>query len=274
MSLVNWKGTMTRRDFIVSAIGASAMPVLPHQVRSSVGARMMANAEEQDTTKYTASDYVMDGLITLYDGIENAGFGMHDDESPTWADLSGNGFDVTMDFSHGEWVSNGVKCHGTGKVGARLNCRDEYLAKGFTYAPHMEVVCDWRKGPGNWFFIFSLPLYGSTYQSFCGSYRDYIGINGMKRAPVALPDANVVTSFSCSERIMTQNGIDMGAAVSSTSLGWVRYDITIGGNESDVYRYELGNIYCIRAYSRELTDDEMLWNLEVDKDRYRIGRPS
>lgn len=43
---------------------------------------------------YTAKDYVQDGLIVMWDGIENAGFGVHDPNATVIRDLSGNGRDV------------------------------------------------------------------------------------------------------------------------------------------------------------------------------------
>lgn len=41
-------------------------------------------------TIVTASAYVQDGLIAMWDGIENAGWGVHDPSAPVWKDLVGN----------------------------------------------------------------------------------------------------------------------------------------------------------------------------------------
>ena len=48
-----------------------------------------------------ASNYIQDGLIAMYDGIENAGAGQHSDSAITWKDLSGNGWDLTLASSGG-----------------------------------------------------------------------------------------------------------------------------------------------------------------------------
>ena len=40
--------------------------------------------------------YVLDGLELYYDGIDNAGEGLHDNKSSIWKDLSGNGHDGTL----------------------------------------------------------------------------------------------------------------------------------------------------------------------------------
>lgn len=44
----------------------------------------------------TARDYVQDGLIAMWDGIENAGWGVHDQNAATWVDLSGSGNDLSV----------------------------------------------------------------------------------------------------------------------------------------------------------------------------------
>lgn len=40
-------------------------------------------------------DYVQTGLVGMWDGIENAGRGVHDATASSWADLSGNGYSLT-----------------------------------------------------------------------------------------------------------------------------------------------------------------------------------
>ena len=41
----------------------------------------------------TSLSYVTPGLVALYDGIDNAGYGTHDSNATTWVDLTGNGND-------------------------------------------------------------------------------------------------------------------------------------------------------------------------------------
>ena len=43
---------------------------------------------------YTAKDYVQDGLIFRFDGIENENYGLHNGSLDRWCDLSGNGNDA------------------------------------------------------------------------------------------------------------------------------------------------------------------------------------
>ena len=49
----------------------------------------------------TARDYVQDGLIAMWDGIENAGWGVHDPNATVWKDLVGS-LDIPLSSDH--WV--------------------------------------------------------------------------------------------------------------------------------------------------------------------------
>ena len=62
--------------------------VFGNPTRASYGARHVSyNPSEQ--MSYSASDYVQDGLVALWDGIENSGWGVHDPDAQSWTDLTG-----------------------------------------------------------------------------------------------------------------------------------------------------------------------------------------
>ena len=44
----------------------------------------------------SAKSYIQDGLVAMWDGIENAGWGVHDPNATVWKDLSGNGYDLEV----------------------------------------------------------------------------------------------------------------------------------------------------------------------------------
>ena len=54
-------------------------------------------------TTYTSASYVQDGLIAQWDGIDNAGTGVHDPTTNVWKDLKGHN-DLTIVAGRGsEW---------------------------------------------------------------------------------------------------------------------------------------------------------------------------
>ena len=58
-----------------------------------------------------AFSYIKRGLAACYDGIENAGAGVHDANATTWVDLTGNGNDGTV-ASGITWAADGWVCTG------------------------------------------------------------------------------------------------------------------------------------------------------------------
>ena len=59
--------------------------------------------ERRGKSEPTARDYVQTGLVAMWDGIENAGWGAHDPNATTWKDLVGTR-DATLSgtYSWGE----------------------------------------------------------------------------------------------------------------------------------------------------------------------------
>ena len=62
----------------------------------------------------TARDYVQDGLVAMWDGIENVGFGQHDESATEWKNLAGNAdYDVTL-TSKAKFVNNAMEVASSG----------------------------------------------------------------------------------------------------------------------------------------------------------------
>lgn len=79
---------VTRRDMIKLATAGLAGTALDSQcaiTRSALALRgaMMGGGKKGPT----ARDYVQDGLVAMWDGIENAGWGVHDNSATIWQDL-------------------------------------------------------------------------------------------------------------------------------------------------------------------------------------------
>ena len=80
---------MNRRDFI-TALGASAATVaFARPVRSLVGEKGASLAEAAKSVP-SASLYIQEGLVGMWDGVENIGFGQHSAGTSVWKDLIGS----------------------------------------------------------------------------------------------------------------------------------------------------------------------------------------
>ena len=79
---------MTRRDFISAAAMATAGTMLASPTRSNVGGKHIRQIKSVAPIDYSALDYVQDGLVAQFDGIENVGYGVHDDNTSEWYSLT------------------------------------------------------------------------------------------------------------------------------------------------------------------------------------------
>ena len=75
-------------------------------------------------TMPTARDYVQDGLIAMWDGIENAGWGVHDPNATVWTDLV-NGMGITL-IEQAMFSENSL----------RIVATDETLATAYMTLPY------------------------------------------------------------------------------------------------------------------------------------------
>ena len=73
---------------------------------------------------YTARDYVQDGLVAMWDGIENAGWGVHDPNATVWTDLV-NGMGINL-IEQAMFSENSL----------RIVATDETLATAYMTLPY------------------------------------------------------------------------------------------------------------------------------------------
>lgn len=225
----------------------------------------------------TARDYVQDGLIAMWDGIENAGWGVHDGASTEWVDLVG-GADFTLtengSFDESSFVCNGLSAKGDGislGLGYTIECVTyAYSVAGYRCVFNLDRI-RMRKS-----FVF---------------YREYCHITGggsqFGTPPVSVGahswSAVVVEPLLPSSyhlRMFTSYFID-GQMSDEYETGnwagtWKSTDYSdfasigcLNLNGSDVYPFT-GRIHSIRAYNRSLTLSEVAANYAIDKARFNL----
>ena len=92
----------------------------------------------------TSLSYVTPGLVALYDGIDNAGYGTHDPNATTWADLTGNGNNGTcasaLSWNANSWsVSVNCKLVTLGNGISAVTAKGEYTIQ-FACTPARDNV--------------------------------------------------------------------------------------------------------------------------------------
>lgn len=239
--------------------------------KMGVGATMLKQGK-------TARDYVQSGLVAMWDGIENAGWGLHDDEATAVKNLVTN-------------VSNSFPVSSIGSVSVTSDALRFTCANGgaFTFnvtspdiSAKITIESVWRivamptAPSGNCFPVQFLggnariPIIGNT-----GAQSLYWGGVGQPRLNMsAIGGTQKISGAwvadSSGGTVAYNNGASLRAYTSysaptranntffysPTSVGWPAGTII--------------DLYCVRQYSRALTADEIAHNYAIDKERFNL----
>ena len=208
----------------------------------------------------TARDYVQDGLIAMWDGIENAGWGVHDPNATTWTELIGG---KTVKLSSG--IEFGDDCARTTSdfSGSR------WASTTDTACQHM--TADFKTSSTEIQFV----ILKMTVRSCIGASGTSFGI-GLRQS---IPENNIVGNrFSISTNYATASSPTADSAyvngVENTNRSAVNYSnptsggTAIGGGYNSMPFF--GEIFNIRIYSRALTAEEIAANYAIDKARFNL----
>ncbi len=211
----------------------------------------------------TSSSYIQKSLVAQWDGIDNAGVNLHDSTATVWKNLSSKGEYYDLDVkSAGKWtddalmcVGGGIAAQGTNQVGFvsfeavvanGTNANSTVLFTGgnyryFTMGNSQDNYVRWKNGEQTSAFNNQTP--GRTSLAWLRS-----------GATVLLNGAKV--------QYATQGG--------TWSLNYPGY-LYIGARQSNQYPYN-GDIFAIRAYSGEISDDLAVYNYKVDRTRFGLPK--
>ena len=245
-----------------------------------IGARNGAWAK----SGYTAKDYVQDGLIAMWDGIENAGWGVHDVNATTWVDLTGNGWDAELNTQMAGRASFGENCF----IAAPLD-RDGTTAaragKGtLTDYKTLEIVYS-----HNFKGIYEILNVGSENRGFYGTGRivQFGTQHGENRWRLIRTDLgytdedylgvpyHAACTYVDSAKIGFLNGAPVAPTDYAAGTGYVQGDCIGFFGEGRKTRWvkdygASGSIYCLRIYNRALTAEEIAANYAIDKARFNL----
>lgn len=233
--------------------------------RQLIGARGVAMGGAR---KLTARDYVQDGLIAMWDGIENAGWGVHDESATVWKDVI-NGNDI-RDFSAG--VGFGENYFET----TSLNNCAKFNNYGVGKIGTVEIIITPRGYNGQVFVTFS---------SLADNANRWFGIRSNKtfnfgqRADCAYIGTPLLTHYyagtsnsSSIDNIPFSNLFLDGVPVIKKGQGMSWLTKGKGGTFNTAGTVtEPARINTIRLYKVELTPDEIAHNYAVDKARFNLA---
>lgn len=212
--------------------------------------------------KYTAADYIQDGLIAMWDGIENAGWGRRDANATVWKDLVG-GRDLTL-TSLGSFSSDKALVNAPGGIGAMRS--DEVPGFGtlevvFDAASHSKFSTEYFIKLGTGF------VFGKRNGVTNGDKNTSSGNYGM------VSDLNVSTRGIALWSLVRPSGVIMGEIWKNGVQLQLQILSVLGAKSTpmtlNAQTYE-NRFYTIRAYSRALTAEEIAYNYNIDQARFGL----
>ena len=210
---------------------------------------------------YTASSYVQDGLIGQYDGIENAGVGVHGSPQ-TWKDLIGSNDLLLENIT---WGDDGAIYNGSDSVA--------YLSSlPFSDSFQSVEICATMTGSEGWMtFQFS----NSYYMGYNGSGRLIVatkgrGFNDYLRTAFTPTSAHTASALT-NKKLAVDGVIQRTNAYKTNGASQNnKYQTLFGARyfNSRISMVLTGRIHSIRIYDKNLSQEELTKNYNIDMKRF------
>ena len=220
---------------------------------------------------YTAKDYVQDGLIAMWDGIENAGWGVNDPSATVWKDLSGNGNDLTQTGTVNTTWENDACVFDKNRCMGMISfpeAKDAVLSKNFT----LEVVFSITSEDNINGSLFGLGA--NPYRTLWVFANTNTTINSVlyenTRIPVGEVTLNQTNHIAITgDGRVYLNGEFYTQRISSTNKP--NDDVFNIGRLPWLSDYMIGKINAIRFRGKNLTAEKIAHYYQIDKARFGIG---
>ena len=246
---------------LIGATGGSTFVLGPDVARPVMGLRRY---------KPTARNYVQDGLVAMWDGIENAGWGVHDKNAKSWVDLVGGvklvpystlrwlgdspafvawmrNTSIFLDTTYGFTIESCISKHSDGQLGL---WQASSLAIGSTSSGYMTTKALGAGPSSSW---------NGDGPTAIG--REWGAAQSLARLTTRCysnDEVNMYFSLNANQSIYT-----LPNYYPASGAHW----FDIGGGAGSI---EYSGVHCIRLYSRALTADEIAANYAIDKIRFNL----
>ena len=240
----------------------------------------------------TARDYVQDGLVAMWDGIENAGWGVHDPSATTWKDLIGSN-DALLSgalvpdrcWGNNHFYNNieSVVFTGTPSSAMKAAITSGRLTVQGLFMPEVRPsssnMCIFQCSPASVTtdgMIFGVTNNSSFASGNTMSWATNRAVNKLSPPGWEYIVGNTYAlSFICDNTTMTSilNGSSVTATrtkslpVDSDLTSFAIFNYNWNAGRSRTLR---GKVYNLRLYSRALTAEEIAANYAIDKARFNL----
>ena len=221
----------------------------------------------------TSADYVQDGLLVQWDGIDNAGTGTHDPTATTWKNLKGGGYDLTL-TNNAAWNAEGRALVVDGISATYPVAAPEYKT--------IEVVFKRTNKGGNGRIMFNGGR-NTQFVLFDGAENISVYFVGNTTTDGSVKTKRIYQEFIPSEiNFLAAQFDDNGVVTDVFKDADVREDglhanpwfnspnILIGGRimSGNAEYLWYGEVYAIRLYGTRLTKAQLAHNHRIDRQRF------
>lgn len=250
------------KKILVFLLTVASLVTLASPIKSDGAAKGIAYIEDGSSVP-SAAEYVQSGLIHMWDGIENVGWGVHDDNATVWTDLMGTrdmSVNSKYSFSKNAFVRDS-------SLVSETAC--SFQGRTTLYWDMCCAVTDIGDGTSTLNAFIKLGRYGVSFLHFPYDGTIYCGndspVPGYYMPLSADLPKGVTFFFSPNNKgFIYCNGEQLQD--SGLSCGYT------GLNDTQRFFSQRinGKIFCIRAYNRRLTDEEIAYNHLIDKARFGL----
>ena len=209
---------------------------------------------------HTARDYVQDGLVALFDAIENKDWGVQDAAATTWIDLTGHEAPLTFPRGGITWGEKSVRYYFAAENPAVQRSYPDGLTVEWISLSPLTVILD----NSDTFIKYGYPNV-NIVRAICGNTSVDISSSGIYSATSQTKNATL-TSGPGGTKVYFKGA---GRVVSSVrQIGATERSgmICLGRKVNGQVCYASS----FRMYNRALTEDEVAHNPAIDVERFGI----
>ena len=214
-------------------------------------------------------------LILHYDAINNTGNG-HSNTTTTWKDLSGNNNDISS--ISGNIGENYIQLTGTQSMQVPLSGNFTDITAEFMVSDVQTTDTTLFNGYGSYTRLISVHVpWSDNVIYFDSSHNSSQSGDGYERISKAIDfdksqkhTLTFVKSTTEGQSIYLDGNLWVQNATYTRAIGNITGAI-LGAGSADLASYKWqGKIYSIRIYSKALTQEEILNNYNMDKERFAM----
>ena len=230
---------------------------------------------------WSARDYVQNGLVAMWDGIEDAGWGIHDPNATTWKDLVGSN-DITLPSGSGMYFGDSFLHRGLSGI---LNTGVDVCKFNSTTEMLIDVSNENIASENGRFFgsssvakRFEIDSYSSVPSQAPRIYYRRAGYSSNSTSSGNFGRSSSWGLWSIRYTIDDTGTLEVSDLVSNKKVSlpgsldknfYSGVSLLLGSWDNNNGPL-ISNIYSVRRYNKVLTSDEQAYNYNIDKLRFNL----